>query len=46
MESADDACTLSTIHQGFSTSGYNVRDLLKRIVLSEAFTNVRAVGMQ
>ncbi|HVR20913.1 MAG TPA: DUF1588 domain-containing protein, partial [Polyangiaceae bacterium] len=46
MESQDDACTLSTIHQGFATSGYNVRDLLKSIVLSEAFTHVRAVGMQ
>ena len=46
MESEDDACTLSTIHQGFATSGYNVRELLKSIVLSEAFTHVRAVGMQ
>jgi len=46
MESQDDACTLTTIHQGFATSGYNVRDLLKSIVLSEAFTNVRGVGMQ
>ncbi len=46
MESVDDACTLSTIHQGFATSGYNVRELLKSIVLSEAFLNVRAVGMQ
>jgi hypothetical protein len=46
MESLDDACTLSTIHQGFETSGYNVRELLKSIVLSEAFRNVRAVGAQ
>jgi hypothetical protein len=46
MESADDACTLSTIHEGFATSGYDVRALLKSIVLSEAFTNVRAVGAQ
>jgi hypothetical protein len=46
MESVDDACTLSTIHQGFATSGYDVRELVKSIVLSEAFRNVRAVGAQ
>jgi hypothetical protein len=46
MESSDDACTLRSIHQGFATSGYNVRELVKSIVLSEAFTHVRAVGMQ
>jgi hypothetical protein len=46
MESADDACTLSAIHDGFATSGYNVRELLKSIVLSDAFRHVRAVGMQ
>jgi hypothetical protein len=46
MESADDACTLSAIHQRFSTGGYDVRDLVKSIVLSDAFTHVRAVGMQ
>jgi hypothetical protein len=46
MESQDDACTLSAIHQGFETSGYNVRELVKSIVLSEAFTHVRAVGEQ
>jgi hypothetical protein len=46
MESVDDACTLSEIHEGFATSGYDVRALMKSIVLSEAFTNVRAVGAQ
>ncbi|HEX6274057.1 MAG TPA: DUF1588 domain-containing protein, partial [Polyangiaceae bacterium] len=45
MESSDDACTLRSIHQGFAASGYNVRELVKSIVLSEAFTHVRAVGM-
>jgi hypothetical protein len=46
MESVDDACTLSAVHQGFETSGYNVRELVKSIVLADAFRHVRAVGMQ
>jgi hypothetical protein len=44
MESIDDACTLQTIRAGFAASGSNVRDLLKAIVLGNAFRNVRVVG--
>jgi hypothetical protein len=44
MESNDDACTLQTIRAGFAASGSNVRDLLKAIVLGNAFRSVRVVG--
>ena len=44
MESNDDACAMAAIQAGFASSGGNIRQLLKQIVLSDAFTHVRAVG--
>jgi hypothetical protein len=44
MESNDDACALQTIREGFAASGSNIRDLLKAIVLGNAFRSVRVVG--
>jgi len=44
METVDDACTVQAIHDGFAASGGNVRELLKTIVLGDAFRHVRAVG--
>jgi hypothetical protein len=44
MESLDDACVLEGIRNGFAASGGNVRQLLTKIVLSDAFRQVRHVG--
>lgn len=44
IESADDACSLKTLHDGFAASNYNVRDLVTTLVLSDAFRHVRAIG--
>jgi hypothetical protein len=44
MEANDDACALQAIHDGFAASGGNIRDLITKLVLSDAFRNVRAVG--
>lgn len=41
MESDADACTLEALYRDFDESGGNIRDLLKQIVTSEAFTHVR-----
>jgi hypothetical protein len=35
---------VQAIHDGFAASGGNVRELLKTIVLGDAFRHVRAVG--
>jgi hypothetical protein len=45
IESVDDACSIQSIHDGFRASGGNVRQLLVSIAKSEAFRNVRAVGV-
>jgi hypothetical protein len=45
MESADDACSIQAIREGFAASGHNVRQLLVNIVKSEAFRNVRATAV-
>jgi hypothetical protein len=44
MESADDGCGLTRIRAAFAASGSNVRELVKTIVLGDAFRNVRVVG--
>jgi hypothetical protein len=44
IESADDACSILSLHQNFDTSGGNVRELLARIVLSPSFRSVRLNG--
>jgi hypothetical protein len=41
MESSNDSCSISAIHESFRSSGGNVRDLLTRIALSASFRNVR-----
>jgi hypothetical protein len=41
MESENDACSISNIHEAFRASGGNIRDLLARIALSPSFRNVR-----
>jgi hypothetical protein len=40
-ESDADACSIQSIHDGFSASGGNIRSLMAEIALSEAFRNVR-----
>jgi hypothetical protein len=45
IESVDDACSVATIHQEFAASGGNIRSLLAGIAKSDAFRNVRAVGV-
>ncbi len=42
MESNDDACSMKAIQEGFAASGGNVRQLLSKIVQSDAFRYVRA----
>jgi Protein of unknown function (DUF1588)/Protein of unknown function (DUF1585) len=44
IESTDDACSMQSLHENFSSSGGNVRDLLARIVLSPSFRSVRLNG--
>jgi hypothetical protein len=44
MESTNDACSIQALHDNFSSSGGNVRDLLARIVLSPSFRSVRLNG--
>jgi hypothetical protein len=44
IEASDDACSLKAVHEGFASSGYNVRELITTLVLSDAFRHVRAVG--
>lgn len=44
IESQDDACTVQALHENFSGSGGNVRDLLTKIVLSPSFRSVRLNG--
>jgi hypothetical protein len=44
IESTDDACTIQSLHDNFSTSGGNIRDLVARIVLSPSFRSVRLNG--
>ena len=41
METQNDACSIQAIRTGFRDSNGNVRELLSRIALSEAFRNVR-----
>lgn len=42
IESRDDACSIRSIHDGFSASGGNIRLLLAEIAASQAFRSVRA----
>lgn len=44
IEASDDACSLKTVHEGFASSGYNVKELITTLVLSDAFRHVRAIG--
>ena len=44
MESADDACSIQSIHEGFRASGGNIRELLTQIAMSPAFRHVRLNG--
>lgn len=46
IESLDDACSLKSLHDGFAASGYNIRQLITTLVLSDAFRHVRTVGAQ
>jgi len=46
IESADDACSLKSVHQRFADSKFNVRELITATVLSDAFRHVRAIGAQ
>jgi hypothetical protein len=41
MESGNDACTLQAAHERFATTGYDVRELIGQIALSDAFRHVR-----
>jgi hypothetical protein len=42
MESNDDACSIDAINKDFTASGGNVRQLMTKIVQSDAFRHVRA----
>ena len=42
MESNDDACSMQAIRTGFAASGGNIRQLLTKLVQSDAFRYVRA----
>jgi hypothetical protein len=44
MESTDDSCSVSALHDAFRASGGNIRDLIVRIILSPSFRNVRLNG--
>lgn len=44
IEASDDACSLKAVHEGFASSGYNVKELITTLVLSDAFRHVRAIG--
>jgi hypothetical protein len=44
MESTNDACSIQDIHEGFQSSGGNIRELMARIALSPSFRNVRLEG--
>lgn len=44
MESQNDACSVQSIREGFQASGGNVRALLTRIAISDAFRHVRSTG--
>ena len=44
IEASDDACSLKTVHEDFASSGYNVRELITTLVLSDSFRHVRAIG--
>jgi hypothetical protein len=44
MESANDSCSVSGLHDAFRASGGNIRDLIVRIILSPSFRNVRLNG--
>jgi hypothetical protein len=44
MEANDDACARKAIHEGFSASGGNIRQLITALVLSDSFRHVRSVG--
>jgi hypothetical protein len=44
IESVNDACSMQSLHDGFQSSGGNIRELLARIVLSHSFRNVRVNG--
>ena len=46
IESADDACSLRSVHERFAESKFNVRELITATVLSDAFRHVRAIGAQ
>ena len=46
MEANDDACSVQTIHEAFSASGGNVRQLLSSIVRSDSFRHVRTGAAQ
>ncbi|HEY3498769.1 MAG TPA: DUF1592 domain-containing protein [Polyangiaceae bacterium] len=41
MESVDDSCSVKAIRDGFEASGGNVRELMVRIALSDAFRHAR-----
>jgi hypothetical protein len=42
LESTNDACSLHGVREGFRASGGNIRALLARIALSDAFRHVRS----
>jgi hypothetical protein len=44
MESTDDSCSISGLHDAFRASGGNIRDLIVRVILSPSFRNVRLNG--
>jgi hypothetical protein len=44
MEAPDDACSLASIQDGFVASGGNIRQLLTKIVQSDAFRYMRSTG--
>jgi hypothetical protein len=46
VESTSDACSMQSIHEGFRQSGGNIRELLVKIALSDAFRHVRASGSE
>jgi hypothetical protein len=41
MESVNDSCSIQSIHETFSASGGNIREMMARIALSPSFRNVR-----
>ncbi len=45
VESEDDACTTAELYRRFSESGGDIRDLLRAIATSDAFTHIRSTAL-